>query len=214
MFALVAVTFAVVNPDDSIEPIMKNGSWGIGYIGLAETLTALIGKHHGESAQAQELGLEIVTHLSERCNEFTKAKKMNVSCYATPAEGLSGKFVAIDKRIFGVIKGVTDKNYYTNSYHIPVGFHISIADKIKIEAPYHKLSNGGHISYIEFDSYPSGETIRKILTWAYSQTNINYMGINFHIRYCRDCAERMHKAEIERRKKQIEDAQKEQLANA
>ena len=203
-----------LQPDDSIEPIMKNGSWGIGYIGLAETLTALIGKHHGESAQAQELGLKIVTHLRERCNEFTKAKKMNVSCYATPAEGLSGKFVAIDKRIFGVIKGVTDKNYYTNSYHIPVGFHISIADKIKIEAPYHKLSNGGHISYIEFDSYPSGETIRKILTWAYSQTNINYMGINFHIRYCRDCAERMHKVEIERRKKQIEDAQKEQLANA
>lgn len=173
--------------NDSIEPVMKNGTWGIGYIGLAETLTALIGEHHGQSEKAKELGLKIVTHIRQRCDEIKKEKSMNFSCYATPAEGLSGKFIKIDQKLFGKIPGVTDKEYYTNSYHIPVSFPISIADKIRIEAPYHKLSNGGHISYIEFDSYPSAEVIRKIITWAYTETNINYMGINFHIRYCLDC---------------------------
>ena len=173
--------------NDGIEPIMKNGTWGIGYIGLAETLTALIGEHHGQSEKARELGLKIITHIRRRCDEIKKEKSMNFSCYATPAEGLSGKFVKIDQKLFGKIPGVTDKEYYTNSYHIPVSFPISIADKIRIEAPYHKLSNGGHISYIEFDSYPSPEVIEKIIAWAYTETNINYMGINFHIRYCLDC---------------------------
>jgi len=179
--------------DDNIEPIMKNGTWGIGYIGLAETLTALIGEHHGQSEKARELGLRIVSHIRQRCDEIKKEKSMNFSCYATPAEGLSGKFVQTDRKLFGSIPGVTDKDYYTNSYHIPVSFPISIAEKIRIEAPYHKLSNGGHISYIEFDSYPSAEVIEKIITWAYTETNINYMGINFHIRYCLDCCSQQHK---------------------
>ena len=181
-----------LKPDDNIEPIMKNGTWGIGYIGLAETLTALIGEHHGQSEKARELGLRIVSHIRQRCDEIKKEKSMNFSCYATPAEGLSGKFVKIDRKLFGNIPGVTDKDYYTNSYHIPVSFPISIAEKIRIEAPYHKLSNGGHISYIEFDSYPSAEVIEKIITWAYTETNINYMGINFHIRYCLDCCSQQH----------------------
>lgn len=177
--------------DDSIELVMKNGTWGIGYIGLAETLIALIGEHHGQSEKARELGLKIVTHIRNRCDQLKAERSMNFSCYATPAEGLSGKFIKIDRRLFGNIPGVTDKKYYTNSYHIPVSFPISIADKIRIEAPYHKLSNGGHISYIEFDSYPSAETIEKVITWAYKETNINYMGINFHIRYCLDCANKV-----------------------
>lgn len=181
-----------LKPDDNIEPIMKNGTWGIGYIGLAETLTALIGEHHGQSEKARELGLKIVSHIRQRCDEIKREKSMNFSCYATPAEGLSGKFVKIDRKLFGSIPGVTDKDYYTNSYHIPVSFPISIAEKIRIEAPYHKLSNGGHISYIEFDSYPSAEVIKKIITWAYTETNINYMGVNFHIRYCLDCCSQQH----------------------
>lgn len=175
---------------DSIEPIMKNGTWGIGFIGLAETLKALIGKHHGESKEAQELGLKIITHLRERCDALTKKHKLNFSCYATPAEGLSGKFTKLDLKFLGEIPWITDKGFYTNSYHVPVDFPISIAEKIAIEAPYHKLCNGGHISYVEFDDYPSGEQIEKVLRWAYSNTNINYMGINFHIRYCRECARR------------------------
>ncbi len=185
-----------LGPQDSIEAIMKNGTWGIGFIGLAETLKALIGKHHGESKEAQELGLKIITHLRERCDALTKKHKLNFSCYATPAEGLSGKFTKLDLKFLGEIPWITDKGFYTNSYHVPVDFPISIAEKIAIEAPYHKLCNGGHISYVEFDDYPSGEQIEKVLRWAYSNTNINYMGINFHIRYCRECARRKN---VERR---------------
>ena len=120
---------------------------------------------------------------------------LNWSCYATPAEGLSGKFIKNDQKVFGVIKGVTDKEYYTNSYHVPVYCPISITKKIDIEAPYHKLCNGGHISYIEVDDTPSGETIMKILKYAYEKTNISYLGINFHIRYCKDCGEYLYNNE-------------------
>lgn len=179
-----------LGPQDSIEPIMKNGTWGIGFIGLAETLKALIGKHHGESKEAQELGIKIITHLRERCDQLTQKHKMNFSCYATPAEGLSGKFTKLDRKFLGEIPWITDKGFYTNSYHVPVDYPISWAEKIAIEAPYHKLCNGGHISYVEFDDYPTGEQIEKIIRWAYSKTNISYMGINFHIRYCRECARR------------------------
>ena len=106
-------------------------------------------------------------------------------CYTS--RRLSGKFICKDKKIFGKIKGVTDKEYYTNSYHVPVGYPISIKDKIDIEAPYHELCNGGHISYIEVDDYPDGNTIMDIINYAYKNTNISYLGINFHIRYCREC---------------------------
>lgn len=180
-----------LDSNDSIDSIMKNGTWGIGFIGLAETLKLLIGKHHGESIEAQELGIRIVTHLRERCNEMTKKHKLNFSCYATPAEGLSGRFIKFDSKTFGKIKWITDKGYYTNSFHVPVDYPISIAEKIKIEAPYHKLCNGGHISYVEFDDYPTGEQVEKIVRYAYENTNINYIGINFHIRYCKDCAKRI-----------------------
>lgn len=174
-------------PDDSIEPILKQGSWGIGFIGLAETITALVGEHHGESERSKELGLEIVSHIREFCDRYKELDKLNWSCYATPAEGLSGRFILQDKKIFGEIKGVTDKEYYTNGYHIPVGFPISIKNKIALEAPYHKICNGGHITYIEVDDYPSDDTIMDILRYAYTNSNISYVGINFHIRYCREC---------------------------
>ena len=173
--------------DDSIEPILKQGTWGIGFIGLAETLTAIIGSHHGETKEARDLGIRIITFLRDKCDEYTDKYQLNFSCYATPAEGLSGKFIQQDKLIFGEIVGVTDKDYYTNSFHIPVKFPISMIDKIKIEAPYHKLCNGGHISYIEIDNYPTPELVEELINYAYTQTNISYLGINFHIKYCKDC---------------------------
>ncbi|WEK83092.1 MAG: anaerobic ribonucleoside-triphosphate reductase [Mycoplasma sp.] len=196
-----------LGPNDSIAPIMEHGTWGIGYIGLAETLIALTGKHHGEDEKSRELGLKIVTHIRNRCDELKAQYKMNFGCYATPAEGLSGKFVIVDRKKFGEIPGVTDKDYYTNSYHVPVYYPISFAEKMKIEAPYHKLSNGGHISYIEFDSYPTGENVEKILQWCYKNTNINYIGINFHIRYCLDCAEKARQELSDKRAAEIASSQ-------
>ncbi|MGL5087613.1 MAG: anaerobic ribonucleoside-triphosphate reductase [Clostridium sp.] len=176
-----------LEPNDSIEPILKQGTWGIGFIGLAETLIALTGKHHGEDEETRKLGEKIVTFMREYTDRVTEETSLNWSCYATPAEGLSGKFIKQDEKVFGVIKGVTDKDYYTNSYHVPVNYSISIKNKIDIEAPYHKLCNAGHISYIEVDDCPSGETIMDILNYAYKCTNISYLGINFHIRYCKHC---------------------------
>lgn len=178
--------------NDSIESILKQGTWAIGFIGLAETLVALTGKHHGQDEDSRNLGIQIITHIRNYTDKLTEETHLNWSCYATPAEGLSGKFIVQDKKIFGEIPGVTDKKYYTNSYHIPVGFHISIKDKIDIEAPYHKLCNGGHISYVELDDYPSEEIVRNIINYAYDNTNISYIGINFHIRYCRECGTYLH----------------------
>ena len=176
-----------LGPNDSIDPVLKNGSWAIGFIGLAETLVALTGHHHGESEEARELGYRIIEHIRNYTDRITEETHMNWSCYATPAEGLSGKFIVQDKERFGIIPGVTDKDYYTNSFHVPVNYRISIIDKIQIEAPFHKLCNAGHISYIELDGYPNGETIEKIIDYAYDHSNISYMGINFHLRYCKDC---------------------------
>ena len=178
--------------NDSIEPILKQGTWGIGFIGLAEALVALVGKHHGEDEKAKDLGIRIIEYIRQYCDRLTEEYKLNWSCYATPAEGLSGKFIKQDQKIFGIIKGITDKEYYTNSYHVPVGYVISIKDKIVIEAPYHKLCNGGHISYIEVDDCPNGEAVMDIINYAYKHTNISYMGINFHIRYCKDCGTYLH----------------------
>lgn len=184
-----------LSQEDSIEPILKQGTWGIGFIGLAETLVALTGHHHGESLEARELGVKIVTYIRSFTDRITEETKLNWSCYATPAEGLSGKFIKQDKKIFGIIQGVTDKDYYTNSFHIPVKYPISIKDKIDIESPYHKLCNAGHISYIEVDDRPSGEVIMDILNYAYKNTNISYLGINFHIRYCKNCGEYLNSNE-------------------
>ncbi len=141
--------------NDSIREVLKHGSLTTGFIGLAECLKALTGKHHGESKEAQQLGLEIIGFMRKKMNEASAKHKLNFALIATPAEGLSGRFVKIDKERFGVIPGVTDREYYTNSFHIPVHFNISAFDKIKLEAPYHNLTNGGHISYIELDGDPA-----------------------------------------------------------
>jgi len=137
--------------DDSIADVLKHGTLSVGFIGLAETLKALMGCHHGESKEAQELGLKIIGHIRAFCDRKSEELKMNVTCLATPAEGLSGRFVRMDKERFGEIPGVTDRDYYTNSFHVPVYYPISAFEKIDIEAPYHALTNAGHISYIEMD---------------------------------------------------------------
>lgn len=144
-----------LKPTDRLRKIWKHGTMSIGFIGLAECLKALMGKHHGESEEAQQLGLEIIGFMRNRVNEYSQKYNLNFTCLATPAEGLSGRFTNIDKAVYGKIKGVTDREYYTNSFHIPVYYHISIADKVKKEAPYHNFTNGGHISYVELD----GDTV-------------------------------------------------------
>ena len=141
-------------PDDSVGEVLKHGTLTIGFIGLAECLKALIGKHHGESKEAQNLGLEIVGYLRKRMDDEAKKTGLNFSLIATPAEGLSGRFVRMDQKRYGKIPGVTDREYYTNSFHVPVYYEISAFDKIRLEAPYHALTNGGHISYIELDGDP------------------------------------------------------------
>jgi len=140
-----------LKPNDRLRKILKHGSLTFGFIGLAEALKALIGEHHGESEEAEKLGLEIVGFMRNKTDEYSKKHNLNFTLIATPAEGLSGRFVNIDKAIYGKIKGVTDKNYYTNSFHIPVYYNIDIKSKIEKEAPFHKLTNGGHITYIELD---------------------------------------------------------------
>ena len=134
-----------------LRPVLKNGTLTFGFIGLAECLKALIGEHHGESKRAQKLGYEIIKFMRDRADKYVLEYKLNFSLIATPAEGLSGRFTSIDKSIYGIIPGVTDRDYYTNSFHVPVYYDISIVDKLKIEGPYHELTNGGHISYIELD---------------------------------------------------------------
>ena len=178
--------------DDSIEPLLLNGTYGLGFTGLAETLVSLTGKHHGESEESQELGLRIITFLREKCNEYTKQYSLNFSCYASPGETVVGKLCKKDIKQFGDITGVTDKEFYTNSFHIPVNYPISIMDKLRIESPYHKLCNGGYISYIEVDDYPSEELVEKVISKAFTETNIGYVGINFHIRYCKECGTYLH----------------------
>ena len=140
-----------LGPNDRMRKILKHGSLTIGFIGLAETLKALIGKHHGESEEAQKLGLDIIKFMRKKTDEYSKEYNLNFALIATPAEGLSGRFVNIDKAIYGSIKGITDRDYYTNSFHVPVYYNTSIKHKLEVEAPYHALTNGGHISYIELD---------------------------------------------------------------
>ena len=143
-----------LGPDDTVGEVLKHGTLTVGFIGLAECLTALTGKHHGESRESQNLGLEIIGYMRKRMDDESRRTGLNFTLIATPAEGLSGHFVRIDRKKFGEIPGVTDKDYYTNSFHIPVGFPITAFDKIRLEAPYHALTNAGHISYIELDGDP------------------------------------------------------------
>lgn len=143
-----------LNYMDRVGDILKHGSLSIGFIGLAETLIALTGKHHGESADSQALGLRIIGHMRELTDKWSQEERLNWGIIGTPAEGLSSRFTLIDKRKYGEIEGITDKDYYTNSFHIPVYYNISAYDKLKLEAPYHELTNAGHISYIEMDGDP------------------------------------------------------------
>ena len=168
-----------LKPTDRLRRILKHGSLTFGFIGLAETLKALIGKHHGEDKEAQELGLEIIGHMRERADYYASKYNLNFTLIATPAEGLSGRFVNIDRAIYGKIKGVTDREYYTNSFHVPVYYNISISKKIELEAPYHALTNGGHISYIELD----GDTAKNIEAFEsvirlMKESGIGYGAIN------------------------------------
>ncbi len=168
-----------LKPNDKVKKVLKHGTLSIGFIGLAECLKALIGKHHGESEEAQKLGVEIISHIRKRCDEFSEKYNLNFTCLATPAEGLSGRFVNIDKAIYGKIPGVTDRAYYTNSFHIPVYYNISIARKLALEGAYHKYTNAGHISYIELDGDPSDnleafESIVRIM----HDSDIGYGAIN------------------------------------
>lgn len=141
--------------NDTLRDVIKHGTLSIGFIGLAETLVAMTGKHHGEDEDSRELGLDIVTHMREKCDQYCKKYKLNFSLLATPAEGIAGRFTRIDRKEYGVIPGVTDRDFYTNSFHVPVYYPISAFEKIEIEAPYHNLCNAGHITYIELDGDPS-----------------------------------------------------------
>ena len=140
--------------DEEVREVLKHGTLSVGFIGLAETLKALTGKHHGESEDAQKLGLEIVGYMRKRMDDFSREYGLNFSLLATPAEGLSGRFVRLDRELFGNIEGITDREYYTNSFHVPVYYEISAFDKIKLEGPYHALTNAGHITYVELDGDP------------------------------------------------------------
>lgn len=168
-----------LSPDDTVGEILKHGTLSIGFIGLAETLVALIGEHHGQSERAQNLGLEIVSFMREYLDNMSRKTGMNFTLLATPAEGLSGRFVRIDKKKYGIIPGVTDREYYTNSFHVPVYYNISAYDKIKIEGPYHALTNAGHISYIELDGDPSQnlEAFEKVVRCMHDN-GVGYGSIN------------------------------------
>ncbi len=165
--------------EDSVAEILKHGTLSMGFIGLAECLKSLIGKHHGEDEEARALGLEIITRMRERLDEETKRTNLNFTLLATPAEGISGRFVQIDREEYGVIEGVTDREYYTNSFHIPVYYKINAFEKIKTEAPYHALTNAGHISYIELDGDPMKNlsAFEKVLR-CMKESGVGYGSIN------------------------------------
>lgn len=168
-----------LNPEDTLESVLKHGSLTVGFIGLAECLKALTGKHHGESDDAQALGLKIIGHMRKRMDEATKDTHLNFALIATPAEGLAGRFVRIDRKRYGVIEGVTDRDYYTNSFHVPVYFPITAFEKISREAPYHALTNGGHISYIELDGDPSeNPSVLEKIVRCMKEQGIGYGAIN------------------------------------
>lgn len=177
-----------LKPNDTVGRVINQGTLGIGFIGLAECLIALVGKHHGESEEAQALGLRIVTYMRDRANEFSERYQHNFSVLATPAEGLSGRFTGIDKKKFGIIPGVTDKMYYTNSNHIPVYYKCSPKHKATIEAPYHDLTRGGHIFYIEIDgdATHNPQAIMDIVDLM-DKNNIGYCSVNHNRNRCMNC---------------------------
>lgn len=177
-----------LKPNDTIESVINQGTLGIGFIGLAECLIALTGKHHGECEASQKLGLRIITHMRDKANEYSENYRHNYSVLATPAEGLSGRFTKIDRKTFGVVPGVTDKDYYTNSNHVPVYYHCSPRHKAKIEGPYHDLTRGGHIFYVEIDgdATHNEESIMQIVDMM-DQYNIGYGSVNHNRNHCPNC---------------------------
>lgn len=177
-----------LNPNDTIESVINQGTLGIGFIGLAECLIALTGKHHGEDENAQQLGIKIITYMRDRANEFCEKYQHNYSILATPAEGLSGRFTKKDKKEFGIIEGVTDKEYYTNSNHVPVYYKCNAKHKAEVEAPYHDLTRGGHIFYVEIDgdATHNPESIMQIVDLM-DKYNVGYGSINHNRNKCLNC---------------------------
>ncbi len=173
---------------DSIKEVIKNGTLAIGLIGLAEALTVLLGKHHGEDDEALQMGIKIIDHMHRRTNQFAEEYDLNFVLYATPAEGLAGRFVDMDREKFGLIPGVTDRDYYTNSFHVPVNYGISIFDKISVEGHFHAYCNAGHITYVELEAPPvhNLEALDKILHHM-AASDVGYGGVNFPIDECRSC---------------------------
>jgi ribonucleoside-triphosphate reductase len=177
-----------LSPNDTIEKAIRHGTLSIGFIGPAECLTALMGKHHGESAEAQAFGIAIVSHMRRKCDEASKKFSLNFSLLATPAEQLSGKFTKQDAECFGLIKGVTDKKWYTNSFHIPVEYKIKALKKIELEGAYHKYCNAGHISYIKLPSAPENNLkAYETLIKAMAEADMGYAAVNFPVDVCCDC---------------------------
>ena len=177
-----------LNPNETIESVINQGTLGIGFIGLAECLIALTGKHHGEDENAQQLGIKIITYMRDRANEFCEKYQHNYSILATPAEGLSGRFTKKDKKEFGIIEGVTDKEYYTNSNHVPVYYKCNAKHKAEVEAPYHELTRGGHIFYVEIDgdATHNPESIMQIVDLM-DKYNVGYGSINHNRNKCLNC---------------------------
>lgn len=177
-----------LNPNDSIEAVINQGTLSIGFIGLAECLKALLGVHHGESDEAQKLGLKIVSYMRERCNEYTEKYHHNFSVLATPAEGLSGKFTKIDRKEFGVLEGITDRDYYTNSNHVPVYYKCSARHKAEVEAPYHEMTRAGHIFYVEIDgdATHNPQVIMNVVDMM-DHYNMGYGSVNHNRNRCMDC---------------------------
>jgi ribonucleoside-triphosphate reductase len=177
-----------LKPDDTVAGVINQGTLGIGFIGLAECLVALIGKHHGESDEAQELGLKIVGYMRQRINDFCEQYHHNYSVLATPAEGLSGKFTKKDRKEFGVIPGVTDRDYYTNSNHVPVYYKCSARHKAEIEAPYHEMTRGGHIFYVEIDgdATHNPQVIMSVVDMM-DRLDMGYGSVNHNRNRCMDC---------------------------
>ena len=177
-----------LKPEESIESVINHGTLGIGFIGLAECLVALIGHHHGESEEAQELGLKIVTYMRDRANGFSEEYHHNYSILATPAEGLSGKFTKKDRKEFGIIPGVTDRDYYTNSNHVPVYYKCTALKKAQIEAPYHNLTRGGHIFYVEIDGDAThNPSVISSVVDMMDKYNMGYGSVNHNRNRCLDC---------------------------
>ena len=177
-----------LSPDETIEKVINQGTLSIGFIGLAECLKALVGAHHGESDEAQQLGLRIVDYMRCRCNEFSEKYHHNFSLLATPAEGLSGKFTKIDRKKFGVLEGITDRDYYTNSNHVPVYYKCSARHKAKVEAPYHEMTRAGHIFYVEMDgdATHNPQAIMNVVDMM-DHYNMGYGSVNHNRNRCMDC---------------------------